>query len=46
MKVVQHRPAARGVNQLMYVGDAPTDTKWPSLARVGVVVAAVWLILR
>jgi len=49
MQLVQHKPAARGVSQLMYVGDA--DTGPPPLSTgvkiaiiVGIVIGALALL--
>lgn len=46
MQVTHHRPAARGVNQLMYVGDdaATAPTPWISLTTVALVVVGAWLL--
>lgn len=45
MQVIQHRPAARGVSQLMYVGDAEYSAR-PSLIGLAIAAAASWLLLR
>jgi len=46
MRVVKHKPAARGVSQLMYVGDADVAPAIPSIVKVAAVLAAAWLLLR
>lgn len=50
MRLQHHKPAARGVNQLMYVGDDGTSVEratgmlsTPAKVAIGVVV--VWLLL-
>lgn len=44
MQMTHHKPAARGVNQLMYVGDIEIDpipwVKW------GAIALAAWWLLR
>lgn len=45
MQIVNHKPAARGVSQLMYVG----DTESPALStpiKVALVLAVGWLLFR
>lgn len=50
MQIVHHKPAARGVSQLMYVGDdqavegATAVLSMP--VKVAIVVALGWLMLR
>lgn len=46
MQVIQHRPAARGVSQLMYVGDVEYSARPPSLIGLAIAAAASWLLLR
>lgn len=46
MKIVTHKPMARGVNQLMYVGDDPGGAGVSPLLMLGVALAATVLILR
>lgn len=48
MQVIQHKPAARGVTQLMYVGDDQAVESATSLSlpvKVALVVALGWLLL-
>lgn len=51
MNVTYHKPAARGVNQLMYVGDdqavetATSSTSW-SVPKIAAMVILGWLLLR
>jgi hypothetical protein len=47
MQVIQHKAAARGVSQLMYVGDdqaVEQATGVPTLVKVGVVLVIGWLL--
>ncbi len=49
MQITHHKPAARGVSQLMYVGDdsaveSATMLSWPVKAALALGVA--WLLLR
>jgi hypothetical protein len=50
MQIVHHKPAARGVSQLMYVGDdqavegVTTSLSMP--VKVAIAVALGWLLLR
>lgn len=47
MQIIQHKPAARGVSQLMYVGDAETGA--PALStgvKIAIAIALGWLLLR
>lgn len=48
MKIERHKPAARGVNQLMYVGDdqAPEQAtgSLPGVAKIALVVVGAWLV--
>lgn len=50
MQIVHHKPAARGVNQLMYVGDAEvTPALTPSgavIAKIALLAGLAWLLLR
>lgn len=43
MKIVQHKPAARGVSQLMYVGDTPAVGVSP-LAIAAAFLVGAWLL--
>jgi hypothetical protein len=43
VKIVTHKPAARGVSQLMYVGDAPAGGTSPLVIAAAIVVGA-WLL--
>jgi hypothetical protein len=46
MPIVNHKPAARGVSTLMYVGDAePPPSPFPVL-KIAVAVAIAWVLLR
>jgi hypothetical protein len=48
MKIERHKAAARGVNQLMYVGDDQATEQasgsLPMVAKVALVAVAGWLI--
>lgn len=47
MDIIQHKPAARGVNQLMYVGDDQATESSYSLTlpvKVAIALAAAWLL--
>ena len=50
MKITYHKPFARGVNQLMYVGDdAAVEGATSGLSmpvKVAIAAAAVWLLFR
>ena len=46
MQVKHHRPVARGVSQLMYVGDVAEPTEAPWWAKVAVAALALWLVTR
>ncbi len=46
MKIVHHKPAARGVSQLMYVGDAEPPPMPFSLKAVAVAIALGWFLFR
>ncbi len=47
MQITRHRPAASGVNQLMYVGDdaATAPAAGVSLTTLTIVVLGAWLLL-
>lgn len=49
MQIERHKAAARGVNQLMYVGDdqAPEQAagSLPTVAKVALVAVAAWLLM-
>jgi len=46
MRIEHHKPAARGVNQLMYVGDdAATAPSGIPVLTIALVAAAAWLLL-
>jgi hypothetical protein len=48
MRVVNHRPAARGVSQLMYVGDDHAVESAVSVStpvKIAVVIVIAWLVL-
>lgn len=47
MQVVQHKPAARGVNQLMYVGDDQAVESATALSlpvKLAIAAAVAWLL--
>ncbi len=44
MQITHHKPAARGVNQLMYVGDV-VDPPTVSPLTVAIVLALGWFLL-
>lgn len=46
MRIISHKPAARGVSQLMYVGDAEPPRTAPSILTIAVVAAIAWVVLR
>lgn len=46
MQIIQHKPAARGVNQLMYVGDADVSSGLSTGAKIAIAIALGWLLLR
>lgn len=46
MRVTKTPPAARGVNQLMYVGDAVDPPGFPAALGLLVVAGALWWMLR
>jgi len=46
MQIIHHAPAARGVNQLMYVGDVAEPPAIPVAVKIAVVLAVGWLVLR
>jgi len=43
VKIVTHKPAARGVSQLMYVGDTPIGGASPLVIAAALAVG-VWLL--
>ncbi len=49
MRLTHHKPAARGVNQLMYVGDdqavESAASGMPASVKVAVAVVVGWLLL-
>jgi hypothetical protein len=45
VQIVHHKPAARGVSQLMYVGDADLPTL-PIQIKVAIAIAIGWFLLR
>lgn len=49
MQITHHKPAARGVSQLMYVGDDQatenTAGSLPAVAKVALIAVAAWLLL-
>lgn len=46
MNIINHRPAARGVSQLMYVGDVDTSAHpLSTVAKVALAALAAWLLL-
>lgn len=45
MQIIQHKPAARGVSQLMYVGDVEVSAV-PLGVKIGIAIALGWLLLR
>ena len=49
MQIEHHKPAARGVSQLMYVGDDQATENsagsLPTVVKVALVAAAAWLLL-
>lgn len=47
MHIEKHKPVARGVDKLMYVGDVPTPAPAVSpIVIAGLVLMASWLLLR
>jgi len=44
VKIVTHKPAARGVSQLMYVGDTPVVGGANPLVIAAAVAVGVWLL--
>lgn len=46
MQVKSHRPVARGVSQLMYVGDVDTSATFPFWGKVALAVGAAWLLYK
>ena len=44
MKIVQHKPAARGVTQLMYVGDTPGAGGANPLLLAAALAMGAWLL--
>ena len=46
MQITHHKPAARGVNQLMYVGDVVDAPAISTPLKVALVLALGWLLLR
>lgn len=50
MRVTHERGAARGVSQLMYVGDDAAvegaTTSWPTPVKLAIGVAIGWLLFR
>lgn len=45
MNVVKHKAAARGVSQLMYVGDTPWSGGTNNLVLVAAVALGAWMLL-
>lgn len=47
MNVPRHKPVARGVADLMYVGDVPVEQPGlPLVAKIGIGLAVAWWLLR
>lgn len=49
MQIINHKPAARGVNQLMYVGDDQAVEQTSSLStpvKIALVAGALWLLFH
>ncbi len=48
MRVTYHKPAARGVSQLMYVGDdeATAGPAWPKAVQYAVIGLLGWMMWR
>lgn len=48
MKIERHKPVARGVNQLMYVGDdqavESASSTWSLPMTIAAIAAAAWLL--
>ena len=46
MKIVHHKPAARGVSQLMYVGDDAATATTLNLPMIALIAVAGWFLCR
>jgi len=46
VKLVKHRPAARGVSHLMYVGDVDVGPTIPTAVKIAVAAVVAWLVFR
>lgn len=46
MRIEHHKPVARGVDKLMYVGDVPPSYSSTSPLVIGAALLIGWLLLR
>lgn len=46
MRIVKHKPAARGVSQLMYVGDADVAPAIPTAVKIAIGLVVGWWLLK
>lgn len=46
MHLVKHKPAARGVSHLMYVGDAEVAPSIPTVVKVAIACVVAWFVFR